>query len=123
MEKAESIQKANALVIGAILAVLGLWGFFVPNSSSSILNIFSINYVQSALHLIGGLFGLYVGLKEHGHGYNVTIGWILFISGIIGFIPIMKDYMIAYFNTNLASSLLHLVLGAISLVVYYELRK
>ena len=67
-----NVQKTYALILGIVLFVIGVWGFF----SMSILGIFGVNIWQSVLHVIAGIFGVYVGTKGEGKSFNSTIGWI-----------------------------------------------
>jgi hypothetical protein len=108
-------QKTYALVLGIVLAVVGIWGFF----SSSILGIFGVNTTQSVLHIIAGLFGIYVGTKGEGPGYNATIGWIGIILAVLGFIPATATLLASLLNINTATTWLHLVIGIVSLLVYF----
>src|SRR3989338_7989733 len=64
------VHKTYSLVLGIVLGIVGLWGFF----SSSILGLFGVNALQSVLHLIAAGFGIYVGVKGEGHQYTMIIG-------------------------------------------------
>ena len=112
-------QKTFALVLGLILLIVGIWGFF----NQSILGIFGVNTTQSVLHVIAGLFGLYVGTKGEGPGYNGSIGWIGIILAVLGFIPGTSDMLLNLLNINTATTVLHLVIGIVSLLVYYKAEK
>jgi len=114
-----NIQKTYALVLGIVLSIVGILGFF----TSSILNIFGINALQSILHLIAAAFGIYVGTKGQGRGYNLSIGWIGVILGILGFIPGIKDVLLNLLNINAGITWLHLVIGLVSLGVAYGVKK
>jgi hypothetical protein len=113
---AKNIQKTYALVLGIVLAVIGLWGFF----TTSILNLFGVNMYQSVLHLIAAAFGIYSGTKGDGKMYNQSIGWIGVALGVLGFIPWVSGLLLSWFNINTAISVLHIVIGAVSLGVFYK---
>lgn len=111
-------QKTVALIFGIVLLVIGVWGLF----TDSILG-FGVNILQSVLHIIAGIFGVYVGLKGEGPGYNATIGWIGIVLAVLGFIPGAKDLLADLLNVNMATTWLHLVVGVILLAVYYGAEK
>ena len=114
-----NIQKTYALILGIILLIIGVWGLF----TDSVLSL-GVNTFQSILHIIAGLFGLFVGIKGNGPGFNIIIGWSGVILGMLGFIPIIgheaNGLLNTLLNTNPATSWLHLIVGAVSLVVYYS---
>ncbi len=111
------VQKTYAFILGLVLLIVGIWGFF----TQSILGIFGVNTLQSVLHVIAGLFGLYVGTSGEGSGYNSVIGWIGIILGILGFVA--ADLLISLLNINSSITYLHIVLGVLSLIVYYGASK
>ncbi len=112
-------QKTYALVLGVVLGIVGVWGLF----SQSILGIFGVNLFQSVLHLIAAGFGIYVGTKGEGPGYNQILGWIGLALGILGFIPGVSGLLLSLLNINTATSVLHLVIGVVSLGVFYGVKK
>jgi len=112
-------QRTYAFILGLLLVIIGIWGLF----TESILGIFSVNALQSILHIIAGLFGLYVGTKGEGPGYNSTLGWIGLLLGILGFIPGVDTILADLLMINTEISVLHLVLGVITLSVYYGASK
>jgi hypothetical protein len=114
-----NVQKTYALLLGIVLAIVGIWGFF----TSSILGIFGVNALQSILHLIAAAFGIWVGLKGEGPGFNVSMGWIGIVLGILGFIPGIKGLLLSLLNINTGITWLHLAIGAVSLGVYYGAAK
>src|SRR3989338_3649468 len=114
-----NVQKTYALVLGIVLAIVGIWGLF----TNSILGIFGVNLTQSIVHLIGAAFGLYAGLKGDGAGFNAWLGRIGVILGVLGFIPTVGhnpgEWLNTVFNINSSISLLHIVIGVVSLGVFY----
>lgn len=112
------VQKNFALIVGIVLAIIGIWGLF----ATSILGI-GVNVAQSILHLIAAAFGIYVGTKGEGPGYNQTIGWIGVALGVLGFIPVVKDQLLSLLNINMATTWLHLIVGVVALIVVYTAKK
>ncbi len=115
-------QKTYALILGIVLLLVGILGFF-SNPLVGEEGYFGTNNYQNILHLIAGAFGVYAGTKGRGKGYNATIGWIGVALGILGFIPGLDDIFLQLLNINTQITVLHLVLGAISLVVFYAVKK
>ena len=113
------IHKTYALVLGIVLGIVGLWGFF----SSSVLGLFGVNALQSVLHLIAAAFGIYAGTKGDGHTFDMGIGWIAIILGVLGFIPVASDLLTSLLNINTATSVLHLGIGIVSLGLVYGVKK
>ena len=117
-----NVQKTFALVLGIVLLIIGVWGFF----ATDILG-FGVNPVQSILHVIAGIFGIYVGTKGMGSGFNKSIGWIGVVLGVLGFLPSIGhgkgELLMQWFNINMQTSVLHLVIGIIALIVAYAIKE
>jgi len=113
------VHKTYALVIGIVAGIIGIWGFF----SGSILGIFGVNGLQSVLHLIAAVTGIYAGTKGDGHTYGKVLGWISLALGVLGFIPGISDLFLTLFNINTATSVLHLLVGIISLGLVFGVKK
>ena len=110
-----SVQKTYALILGLVLAIVGVWGLF----TDSVLGFFSVNLFQSILHLVAAVFGIYVGLKGNGHTYNLVLGWIAIMLAVLGYVPGAKDILFIYLNINTWTTHLHLAIGVLTLAVYY----
>lgn len=119
------VQKTFALVVGLVLLIIGLWGLFI--GTGNLWGAFGVNVLQSILHIIAGVFGVYVGTKGEGPGFNASIGWIGVVLGVLGFIPAIGhssgDLLNSLLNINPAITWLHLVVGVVALVVYYGAKK
>src|SRR3989338_3032383 len=110
-----SRQKGYALILGVVLLIVGIWGFF----TDEILGIFGGNTTQSVIYLLVGVIGIYAGTRKKGRGFNGTIGWIGVLTGILGFLPYTSEILTDLLNTNTATTWLHLAIGVVSLLVYY----
>lgn len=115
-------QKTFALVLGVVLVLVGILGF-VNNPLVGDEGFFGTNTFQDILHIVAGLIGVWVGTKGMGPGYNMSLGWIGVVLGVLGFIPVVSDLLLTYLNINTEISVLHVVLGVIALVVYYGTSK
>ena len=117
-----STQKIFALVLGIVLALVGILGF-INNPIIGDSGFFGTNMYQDILHIIAGAFGIWVGTKGMGQGYNLSLGWIAIVLGIIGFIPKVKDLLLQWLNINTEITILHIVIGIVALLVYYTTEK
>ena len=117
-----SAQKTFALVMGIVLVIIGLLGFF-NNPIVGEDGFFGSNTYQNILHLIAGAIGVYVGTKGQGHGYNMILGWIGVALGVLGFIPGVSGLFADLLNINTEITVLHLVLGVLFLIVAYSAKK
>jgi hypothetical protein len=111
-------QKIFALILGIVLLLVGVLGF-ITNPIVGDTGFFGTNTSQDVLHLIAGLFGIYVGTKGKGPGYNMTIGWIGIVLGVLGFIGPIANLFMSLLNINTAITVLHLAIGVVCLLVYY----
>ncbi|MBI2140480.1 hypothetical protein HYU14_06150 [Candidatus Woesearchaeota archaeon] len=109
------VQKTYAQVIGAVLALVGIIGFF----SNPVLGLFGVNTAQNLLHLIGGA----VIVWKAGMAANKNLGIISAIVAVLGFIPGASGLLATIFGINPAISVLHLVIGIVSLGVAYGLKE
>ena len=117
-----STQKTFALILGIVLALVGIIGFF-DNPLVGDTGFFGTNTFQDVLHIIAGLFGIWVGTKGEGPGYNMTIGWIGIVLAVLGFIPMINGLLLDYLKINTSITVLHLVIGIVALLVYYATSK
>lgn len=116
-------QKVFALILGIVLLVVGILGFVGGGIGIVRDGYFGTNAAQDVLHIIAGLIGIWVGTKGEGPGYNMSMGWIGVILGILGFIPTVDALLAQWLNINTNITILHLVLGIIALGVYYFAEK
>ena len=117
-----STQKTFALILGIVLLVVGIIGYF-ENPLVGEIGFFGSNNYQNILHIIAGLAGIWVGTKGEGPGYNMTLGWIGIILGVIGFIPQIEPLLFQYLSINTNITILHAVIGIIALIVFYGTSK
>ena len=117
-----NVQKTFALILGIVLLLVGILGFFA-NGIVGDNGYFGTNTSQDILHLIAGAFGVYAGTKGKGKGYNATLGWIALVVGVLGFIPGINTMLADYLNINNEISVLHVVIGLVSLGVFYFVKE
>jgi hypothetical protein len=99
------------MVVGVVLVLLALYGFFV--GTANLLGIFGVNMLQSIIHLVAG--GLLIWLA--GRTATMWLGWIALLVGVLGLV--LPALMASLLNVNMAITYLHLVIGVVSILLYY----
>jgi len=115
-----SIQKTVALVVGIVFVLVGILGFIpalVPGGA--LLGIFEVNVLHSIVHVLFGVLGIaaaYTGLSRL---YNRVIGIVYLVLFVLGLIPVLyiNGALLGLVSINLADNLLHLVVGAVLVLV------
>jgi glucose uptake protein GlcU len=103
-------QQPLAQVVGAVLTLVGVAGFFTGGT----LLIFGINALHNVVHLVSGVLGLAAGFYAGGQWaryYNQGFGVIYLLVAALGFVaPAQTASLLAI---NSADNLLHLALGIV----------
>jgi len=113
------VQKTYAMVLGAVLVLLGLVGFV----QAPVLGLFGVNAAQNLLHLVGGAVVLWFGYKGAGKTTNMWLGVVALVVGVLGLVPGAKDLLASVFAINAAITYLHLAVGVVSLGVAYGVKE
>ena len=113
-----NVQKTYALVIGVVALLVGILGL-LPAYSTLILGIFGVNLLQTLVHLLTGVTGIYAGTKGDARTFNPVLGWAALILGIGAFIPGISGLLVNLLNVNTSVNVLHLLVGLITLGVVY----
>ena len=114
------IQKTSAMVIGAVLALVGIIGFF---NAPLLLGVFGINLAQNLLHIVGGALGIWLASKGSGMSYNKWLGIVAVVVAVLGFIPGANTLLANIFNINMAITYLHAAIGIVSLGVTFGIKE
>lgn len=104
-------NKMVAMIIGGVLLLVGLLGFF----NDPVLGIFDVSVMHNFVHLITGAVLLAAALMNHGRNartVNLVLGIVYLIVTLIGFIApgVLEAMAIAI---NPADNWLHLALGVV----------
>jgi len=113
------VQKTYAMVIGAVLVLLGLVGFV----NAPILGIFGVNVAQDILHLVGGALILWLASKGSAKATNMWVGVVALVVGVLWFVPGANSLLASIFAINAAISYLHVAVGVVSLGVAYGVKE
>ena len=115
----DSIQKVYAMVVGAVLVLLGLLGFV----QAPILGIFGVNMAQNILHLVGGALGLWLGYSGSGKNYNMGLGIVAAVVAVLGLVPPTATLLESIFAINPAITWLHAGVAVVSLGVAFGVKE
>lgn len=105
-----NVQKTLAQVVGVVLTVVGLLGFFMGSPLFG----FTLNPLHNVVHLLTGLIGLYAGFSKGGEysmAYNKWLGVVYLLVAVLGFV--VPTLMVSMLNGNSADNFLHLLLGLV----------
>ena len=106
------------MVIGVVAVLLGIIGFV----SHPILGIFGVNTYQNILHLAVGALGLWLGMKGSAKGFNMWLGIVAALVGVLWFIPGTggdSGLLASLLGINAATSYLHLGIAVVSLLIAF----
>ncbi len=115
-----SPAKLYATVVGAVLTILGIVGFFYSSSFGSpgnvddVFGIFSVNGWHNVLHLATGLLGL-AAAAYFARTYALALGLLYLVVAIWGFIVGSGDAILSIVPVNTADNVLHLIIGLVGL--------
>lgn len=111
------MQKQVAQILGVVLLVVGILGFF---TGPSLLG-FGVNALHNVVHLVSGALGLYAASAGWARTYNQTFGVVYLLVFLLGLIA--PGFMASLLNVNAADNILHLILGLVLAYVGFFVRE
>ena len=111
-----SPARLYATVVGALLVVLGLVGFFYsasfgsPGQVDDVFGILSVNAWHNVFHVLTGAIGLLVA-GYAARQYALWLGILYLLVCAWGFVIGSGESILGFLPVNTADDLLHLVLG------------
>jgi hypothetical protein len=118
--QASSPARLYATVVGAVLTILGIVGFFYSSSFGSpgtvddMFGIFSVNGWGNVVHLATGLLGL-AAAGYAARTYALAVGLFYLVIAVWGFIIGSGDAILSIVPVNGGDNVLHLVIGLFGL--------
>jgi hypothetical protein len=115
-----SPAKLYATVVGAVLTIAGIIGFFYSSSFGSpgnvddVFGILSVNGWHNVVHLATGLLGL-AAAGYFARTYALALGLVYLVVAIWGFIIGSGDAILSIVPVNTEDNVLHLILGLVGL--------
>ena len=97
-----------AKVIGVVLLLIGIWGFF----TTSILGLFGVNTAHNIVHLLTGAIFAWAGFAAGAptKQANTWLGVIYIVVALLGFFGVVNVFL----GLSTADNWLHLAIGVIS---------
>jgi hypothetical protein len=118
--EASSPARLYATVVGAVLTIAGIIGFFYSSSFDSpgtvddVFGIFAVNGWHNVFHLVTGLLGL-AAAGYAARTYALAIGLLYLVVAIWGFIIGSGDSILTIVAVNTEDNVLHLIIGLVGL--------
>jgi hypothetical protein len=111
-----------AIVLGIVLVLVGLLGFFQP----IVLGVFRVNTAHNLVHIISGLVLLAGAFTTFGSGMALkVVGVVYVIIAVAGFLPFLYGadgtMLLGFIEMNDADKWLHVVLAVVFLAAGFAL--
>ena len=113
-------------LIGAVLLVAGIIGFFYsasfgsPGSTDAVLGILEVNAWHNLVHILSGVLGLaaFASGPRASRTYALVFGIVYLVVSIWGFIIGSQESILGFLPVNTEDSVLHLILGVLGIGAY-----
>jgi uncharacterized protein DUF4383 len=113
-------------LIGAVLLVAGIIGFFYsasfgsPGNVDAVLGILDVNAWHNLIHIASGALGLlaFSAGARASRTYALAFGAIYIVVAIWGFIIGSHESILGFVPVNTEDNFLHLILGVLGLGAY-----
>ena len=118
--ESSSPAKLYATLVGAVLTIAGIVGFFYSGSFGSpgevdkVFGILAVNGWHNVVHLATGLLGL-AAAGYAARQYALGLGLVYLVVAIWGFIIGSGDSILSIVPVNTSDNVLHLILGVTGL--------
>lgn len=115
-----SPARLYATVVGAVLVLAGIIGFFYsasfgsPGNVDDVFGILSVNAWHNIVHILTGAIGLLVA-GYAARQYALGLGIVYLVIAIWGFIIGSGNSILGFIPINTADDFLHLILGALGI--------
>jgi uncharacterized membrane protein YphA (DoxX/SURF4 family) len=121
--EAASPARLYATVVGAILVIAGIVGFFYsasfgsPGEVDDVFGILSVNAWHNVVHILTGAIGLLVA-GYAARQYALWLGVVYLVVAIWGFAIGSGDSILGFIPVNTEDDILHLILGALGVLAW-----
>jgi Domain of unknown function (DUF4383) len=121
-----SPARLYALVVGSVLTIAGIIGFFYNSSFDvgnsiqvdDVFGILGVNGWHNVVHLATGILGL-LAVGYAARTYALALGLVYVVVAILGFVDfgagVTHDTILKFIPVNTADNFLHLALGFLGL--------
>ena len=123
MSETNTPARLYAGLVGAVLVIAGIIGFFYsasfgsPGSVDEVFGILGVNGWHNLVHIVTGLLGVlaYSAGARASRTYALAIGVVYIVVAVWGFIIGSGESILGFIPINTEDSVLHLVLGILGL--------
>ena len=116
-KRSNPVNNVFSIILGAFLMLEGVWGLF----SEVVFGMFTTNTVHAVIHILLGIAGIVLGIKQNAGGFCTLLGVFLLCVSAIWFTLGPDSFLIRLLNVNQPVAVLNAVVGLLSLaVVYYR---
>ncbi len=109
-----------AFVLGIVLTLVGILGFFVT-SSMTVGNLlgFDVDVVHNLVHLLSGIVGLVAVFTGWSRRFNQIFGIVYLLVALAGLIPALyfSGRLLGLMHVNAADNVLHWVIALAAIIV------
>ncbi len=113
-------------LIGAVLVLVGILGFFYSSSFGSpgevdaVLGVFDVNAWHNIVHIVSGALGVLAFLSgpAAARTYALAFGAIYVVVAIWGFVIGGGESILGFIPVNSEDNVLHSVLGVLGIAAY-----
>jgi Domain of unknown function (DUF4383) len=115
-----SPARLYATVVGGVLVIAGILGFFYsasfgsPGEVDDVLGILSVNAWHNIFHIVTGAIGLLVA-GYAARQYALWLGVLYIVLTIWGFVIGSGDSILGFIPINTEDNILHLILGVLGI--------
>ena len=124
MEFRERYARLFALVVGAVLVVAGVIGFFYESKFTSdetvrdaVFGILEVNGWHNAVHIVTGLVALALA-RTHAREFALGFGVVYLVVAVWGFIVGDGDSILSIIPVNTEDNILHAIFAVAGFAVY-----
>ncbi|TSC60807.1 MAG: hypothetical protein Greene041662_39 [Candidatus Peregrinibacteria bacterium Greene0416_62] len=105
-------------ILGIVLVVVGIAGFFVDGQ----LLMFEVDTTHNIVHIATGVLGLLAsGTYSYSRLFLIIFGLVYAVVTVLGFA--MNGDILGFFHVNMEDSYLHAAIAAVSLLVGFGSKK
>jgi len=118
--QAASPARLYATVVGAVLTIAGIIGFFYssdfgsPGTVDDVFGLLDVNGWHNVFHLVTGLLGL-AAAGYFARTYALALGLLYAVLAVWGFIIGSGDSILGFIPINAEDNVLHLIIGVLGL--------
>jgi len=113
-------------LIGAVLVIAGIIGFFYsasfgsPGSVDAVLGILDVNAWHNLIHVASGVVGLlaFASGPRASRTYALVFGVVYIVVAIWGFIIGSHESILGFVPVNTEDNILHVILGVLGIGAY-----